>query len=77
MTVAKVEAARLLGVGVVMIGRPPLPAGVYTVPDVPACLAWLTGLGDGRRTAPQAVEPVAPPSDLHTDNQADSESQPG
>jgi precorrin-6A/cobalt-precorrin-6A reductase len=81
MTVAKVEAARLLGVGVVMIGRPALPDGVHTVPDVPACLAWLTGLDGGGRTAPQAVEPVARRSARQADQssarQADREPQPG
>ena len=42
-TYAKIEAARALGLPVVMIARPHKPAGV-TMPDVDACVAWLHGL---------------------------------
>ncbi|MFE9612457.1 cobalt-precorrin-6A reductase [Streptomyces sp. NPDC006012] len=40
-TAAKLTAARELGLPVVLVGRPPLPAGVTAVPDVPAVLAQL------------------------------------
>jgi precorrin-6A/cobalt-precorrin-6A reductase len=42
-TYAKVEAARTLGLPVVMIARPPKPAGT-AMADVAACVAWLHGL---------------------------------
>lgn len=42
-TYAKVEAARALGLPVVMIARPCKPAGTV-VADVEACVAWLHGL---------------------------------
>jgi precorrin-6A/cobalt-precorrin-6A reductase len=42
-TYAKIEAARALGLPVVMIARPHKPAGVV-VADVEACVAWLHGL---------------------------------
>ncbi len=42
-TYAKIEAARALGLPVVMIARPHKPAGIV-VPDVEACVAWLHGL---------------------------------
>lgn len=41
-TAAKLEAARRLGVRVVMIDRPPLPPGVESVATVDAALGWLT-----------------------------------
>ena len=44
MTAAKLVAARDLGVAVVMVERPPPPAGVRTVADPAAVLAWLAGL---------------------------------
>jgi precorrin-6A/cobalt-precorrin-6A reductase len=40
-TYAKIEAARELGLPVVMVGRPSLPA-VETAPSVEAALAWLS-----------------------------------
>ena len=40
----KMEAAARLGVAVVIVGRPPGPAGVRTVQDVPGAMAWLRGL---------------------------------
>jgi len=43
MTAAKLVAARQLGLPVVMVDRPPLPAGVEVVSDVPAAVAWLEG----------------------------------
>jgi precorrin-6A/cobalt-precorrin-6A reductase len=42
-TYAKIEAARALGVPVVMIARPLKPAGVVMT-DIDACVAWLHGL---------------------------------
>lgn len=42
-TYAKIEAARALGLPVVMIARPDKPTGV-AVADVEACVAWLHGL---------------------------------
>ena len=42
-TYAKVEAARALGLPVVMIARPHKPAGIVMT-DVEACVAWLHGL---------------------------------
>ncbi len=42
-TYAKIEAARALGLPVVMIARPHKPAGAVMA-DVDACLAWLHGL---------------------------------
>ncbi|CAM3694166.1 cobalt-precorrin-6A reductase [Smaragdicoccus niigatensis] len=38
---AKLEAARILGIPVVMVDRPPLPAGVHVADSVDAALAWL------------------------------------
>ncbi|MFS1301288.1 cobalt-precorrin-6A reductase [Streptosporangium longisporum] len=43
MTTAKLRAARELGLPVVVVDRPPAPAGVPAVGDVPAALAWLDG----------------------------------
>lgn len=41
MTAAKLDAARTLGVRVVMVERPPLPPGTDIVETVPAALHWL------------------------------------
>jgi precorrin-6A/cobalt-precorrin-6A reductase len=41
MTAAKLQAARALAVGVVMVQRPPLPAGAAVVTTVAAAAAWL------------------------------------
>ncbi|MCG7209026.1 cobalt-precorrin-6A reductase [Streptomyces arenae] len=46
-TAAKLTAARELGLPVVVVRRPPLPAGVTTVPD-PAGVLTRLGLGPGR-----------------------------
>lgn len=40
MTAAKLQAARSLGVGVVVVQRPPLPAGAATVATVPEAVRW-------------------------------------
>ncbi len=42
-TYAKIEAARALGLPVVMIARPHKPAG-EVMPDIDTCVAWLHGL---------------------------------
>jgi precorrin-6A/cobalt-precorrin-6A reductase len=42
MTQPKLDAAAALGVAVVMIERPALPAGVHTVSTVDAAVDWLT-----------------------------------
>lgn len=43
-TAAKLDAARTLGVPVVVVRRPRVEPGVAAVPDVPAVLAWLDAL---------------------------------
>ena len=43
MTRPKLDAASALGVAVVMIDRPALPAGVYSVPSVDAAEEWVRG----------------------------------
>ena len=45
MTTAKLAAARQLGLPVLMVERPPLPAGVDPLPDVDAVLAALSAEG--------------------------------
>jgi precorrin-6A/cobalt-precorrin-6A reductase len=44
LTAAKLDAAAKLGVDVVMIERPPLPAGVRTVSTVDEAVDWVAGL---------------------------------
>ena len=44
MTAAKLVAARELGLPVVLVRRPPLPAGVDVVPTVEEALAWVAAL---------------------------------
>ncbi|ORV61695.1 cobalt-precorrin-6A reductase [Mycobacterium europaeum] len=44
MTRAKVDAAAALSIPVVMVARPPLPAGVSVVGSVEQAAEWLTGL---------------------------------
>lgn len=44
LTAAKLDAADTLGVPVVMIARPPLPAGVLTVSTVDEAVDWVHGL---------------------------------
>lgn len=44
MTVAKLDAARALGVAVVMVDRPPAPPGVEIVAEPDEVLAWLREL---------------------------------
>jgi precorrin-6A/cobalt-precorrin-6A reductase len=41
LTEAKLTAARELGLPVVLVRRPPLPAGVDTVATVEDALAWV------------------------------------
>src|SRR6478735_5540546 len=43
MTRPKLDAAATLGVAVVMIDRPPLPAGVVAVRTVAEAAAWVSG----------------------------------
>jgi precorrin-6A/cobalt-precorrin-6A reductase len=45
MTRAKLDAAAALGISVVMVARPPLPAGVTAVGGVEQAAEWVTGLG--------------------------------
>ena len=45
MTRAKLDAGAALGIPVVMVARPPLPAGVLTVGTVQEAADWVTGLG--------------------------------
>ncbi len=45
---AKLDAARELGLPVVLLDRPPPPPGVPTVDSVPAALAWLERLTSAR-----------------------------
>lgn len=49
MTAAKLQAARDLGVHVVMVQRPPLPPGSVTVPTVAEALRWVPGSRGGTR----------------------------
>jgi precorrin-6A/cobalt-precorrin-6A reductase len=49
LTVAKLAAARDLGLPVVIVDRPPLPPGVEAVPDVEAAVDWT---GRFRRAEP-------------------------
>ena len=43
MTAAKLEAARDLGVQVVMVRRPPLPPGSTVAATIPEALNWISG----------------------------------
>lgn len=45
MTRAKLDAAAAVGIPVVMVARPPLPAGVVAVGSVEQAADWVTGLG--------------------------------
>ncbi len=45
MTRAKLDAAAALDIPVVMVARPPLPAGVHTVGTVDEAAGWVVGLG--------------------------------
>lgn len=47
MTRAKLAAAAALGVAVVMVARPALPAGVRSVPTVGEAAAWVRSLASG------------------------------
>jgi precorrin-6A/cobalt-precorrin-6A reductase len=48
MTAPKLEAARALGIAVVMVRRPPLPAGSVVAESVAAALDWVSsGIGAG------------------------------
>ena len=44
LTAAKLDAAATLGVAVVMIARPPLPANVQTVSTVDEAVDWVVRL---------------------------------
>ena len=52
MTEAKLTAARQLGVPVVLVRRPRLPAGVPVVATVEEAAAWLRGWAGGTTTPP-------------------------
>lgn len=41
---AKLTAARELGLGVIMIDRPPVPKGARLVHDIPAAMAWVASV---------------------------------
>ncbi|MFI6925182.1 cobalt-precorrin-6A reductase [Nonomuraea spiralis] len=43
MTTAKLDAAREAGLPVIMVNRPPLPAGVRVTDSVAAAVAWVQG----------------------------------
>jgi len=58
MTEAKLTAARALGIPVVLVRRPPVPAGVPVVATVEEALAWV-GLVSGAPAAPRP--PARPP----------------
>ena len=45
MTRPKLDAAAALGVPVVMVDRPPLPAGVRTVATVDEAVTWVRSTG--------------------------------
>jgi precorrin-6A/cobalt-precorrin-6A reductase len=45
MTRPKLDAANTLGIAVVMVDRPPLPAGITTVGSVDAAARWVAELG--------------------------------
>lgn len=47
LTEAKLAAARDIGVAVVMIDRPPLPAGVRTVSTIEEAVAWVNSPNSG------------------------------
>jgi precorrin-6A/cobalt-precorrin-6A reductase len=56
LTSAKLQAARELGVPVVVVSRPPVPPGSTCVADVDGVLRWLDRiLGSGQPTAPTDV----------------------
>ncbi|MDP9431034.1 MAG: precorrin-6A/cobalt-precorrin-6A reductase, partial [Actinomycetota bacterium] len=57
MTAAKLTAARELGVPVVLVRRPPLPAGVPVVATVAEAAAWVL-----RRSASGTTRPPATPT---------------
>lgn len=48
-TAAKLEAARALGLPVLMLARPAPPPGLVTVPDAAAALGWLAHCHSARR----------------------------
>jgi precorrin-6A/cobalt-precorrin-6A reductase len=54
MTAAKLEAARELGVRVVVVQRPPLPPGSIAVTTVAEALAWATAAAAAAATAAAA-----------------------
>lgn len=49
-TIAKISAARELGLPVVMVRRPPLPQGLECVPDPEGAIEWVHRLIAGRRS---------------------------
>ncbi|MCK9904228.1 cobalt-precorrin-6A reductase [Frankia sp. Cpl3] len=74
LTAAKLSAARALGLPVVMVDRPPLPAGAATVPDSGAALRWLDAQCDGAGGPPDPPGTQDPPG---TPGSADPLAWPG
>ena len=56
MTRPKLDAAAALGVPVVMIDRPALPAGVEAVATVDEAVAWVVERGVDARRRPKSVQ---------------------
>jgi precorrin-6A/cobalt-precorrin-6A reductase len=57
--VGKIVAARELGLPVVMLGRPPPPAGVPMVADAATACSWLERLTPPRATGLSSSGPIA------------------
>ncbi|WP_430332494.1 cobalt-precorrin-6A reductase [Rhodococcus sp. ACT016] len=56
LTSAKLDAARELGIPVVMVARTPIPAGVASTSDLDAAAAWVTQAKRPRHTKGRASE---------------------
>ncbi|MFD7918110.1 cobalt-precorrin-6A reductase [Streptomyces sp. NPDC059740] len=62
-TAAKLTAAREEGVPVVVVRRPPVPAGVPQVADVAGALAWLAGRATAADTGGPTADTGGPTAD--------------